>query len=284
MIKKGLILEGGAMRGIFTAGVLDVFLEKGIKFDGAVGVSAGAVFGVSFKSEQQGRSLRYNLRYCRDKRYCSLYSLIKTGDLYGAEFCYYELPLRLDKMDDEAFKNNPMEFYVVATDVETGLPVYKMLSSANGDTEWVRASASMPFVSKIVEADGKKLLDGGIADSVPLEYFEKLGYNKNVVILTKPKGYYKKPNKLIPFMAGKYKKYPELIKTLKNRHLMYIKQMEYINEKEARGEIFVIRPDSALPASRVEKNPEVIKETYNLGRKKAEEVINELLRFMEKQI
>lgn len=281
MIKKGLVLEGGAMRGIFTAGVLDVFLEKGIKFDGAVGVSAGAVFGVSFKSEQHGRSIRYNLKYCRDKRYCSLHSLLKTGDLYGAEFCYYELPLKLDKMDDEAFKANPMEFYVVATDVETGLPVYKKLASANGETEWVRASASMPFVSRIVETDGKKLLDGGISDSVPLEYFEKLGYNKNVVILTKPKGYYKKPNKLISVMVRKYKKYPGFVKTLKNRHTMYNKQMEYINEKEAKGEIFVIRPDFRLPTSRVESNPAVIKETYNLGRKKAEETVEDLLRFME---
>ena len=258
-MKKGLILEGGAMRGIFTAGVLDVFLENGIIFDGTVGVSAGAVFGASFKSMQIGRSLRYNLRFCKDKRYCSLTSLLKTGDLYGAEFCYYELPLKHDLMDDKAFRNNPMEFHIVATDVESGLPVYKIINSANEEAEWLRASASMPFVSRIVETDGKKLLDGGIADSVPLEYFEKIGFNKNVVILTKPAGYRKKKGKFLSVAGRFYKKYPEFVYALKNRYSMYNKQMEYIDKKESDGDIFVIRPDFKLPLSRTEKNPEKIK-------------------------
>lgn len=281
-MKTGLVMEGGAMRGLFTAGVIDVFMENGIEFDGAIGVSAGAAFGCNYKSKQIGRVLRYNTNYCKDKRYCSLKSLITTGNLYGAEFCYHELPDKLDLFDYDTFNNNPMEFYLVCTDVLTGKPVYRKCERADYDClEWMRASASMPLASKIVEIDGYKLLDGGVSDSVPIRYFESIGYDRNIVILTQPKNYVKKKNSLIPIMKIALRKYPELIKALKNRHEMYNDTIKYICEKEGKGEILVIRPDGDLPVGRTESDPEKLKKTYEMGRKEAEKQLENIKRFLK---
>ncbi len=280
-MKKGLILEGGAMRGLFTAGVCDVFMENGIEFDGAVGVSAGAAFGCNLKSRQPGRALRYNLRFCRDKRYCSFRSLLKTGDMFGADFCYREIPQKLDIFDTDTFFKNPMEFYVVCTDIETGKPFYKKCETGKEpDLTYIRASASMPLAARIVEAEGKKFLDGGVSDSVPLKFFEELGYEKNVVVLTQPSGYIKGKNKALPLVKRKYKEYPKLIETMKNRHEMYNETMEYINKKEAEGEVFVIRPPEPLPVGRIEHNPEKLQAAYNIGRAEAEKRLGELLKFL----
>lgn len=281
MSKTGLIMEGGAMRGMFTAGVIDVFMENKIEFDGGIGVSAGACFGCNYKSKQIGRAIRYNIKYCKDKRYCSLWSFIKTGDLYGADFCYHELPEKLDIFDNETYNTNPMEFYVVATDVETGKAVYKKCDTTEGKLlDWIRASASMPLASRIVEVDGYKLLDGGIADSVPIKYFESIGYNKNVVILTQPQDYVKEKNKLLPMMKIMLRKYPKLIDAVAKRHEIYNKTTEYILKKEQKGEIFVIRPDEKLPISRTEKNPDKLKEVYNSGRTIAERQLKEIKEFL----
>lgn len=267
MSKRGLILEGGAMRGMFTAGVLDVFMENNIQFDGIVGVSAGAIFGCNYKSKQPGRAIRYNKRFMGDKRYCSISSLIKTGNLFNAEFCYDTMPNELDIFDFETYKNNPVEFHCVCSDLKTGKPVYKILEECdkNGLT-WMRASGSMPLASKPVEIDGYTLLDGGITDSVPLEYFEKLGFDKNVVILTQPRNYKKKPNSLMPLMKLMLGKYPEILKALENRHLMYNAQTKYVFEKEAKGEVVVICPEEDLKISRTEKNPDELQRVYDLGR------------------
>ena len=201
MKKTGLIMEGGAMRGMFTAGVTDILMENKITFNGAIGVSAGAAFGCNVKSGQIGRAIRYNVDYCKDKRYCSIWSLITTGDMYGADFRYRELPDKLDVFDTESFNNNPMEFYVVCTDVNTGNPIYKKLNTTEENyLEWIRASASMPLVSRIVKIGNYEMLDGGISDSVPLKYFESIGYNKNVIILTQPKSYVKQTNGLMPMI------------------------------------------------------------------------------------
>ena len=181
-MKTGLILEGGAMRGMYTAGVLDVMMENNIWVDGAVGVSAGAVFGCNYKSKQIGRTIRYNKKYGRDPRYAGFHSLLKTGDYFGTEFCYHEIPERLDPFDSETFQKNPAEFYVVGTDVTTGKAVYhKCTTGTDKDLDWFRASASMPLLSNIVEVDGYKLLDGGIADSIPLKWFRSIGYERNII-------------------------------------------------------------------------------------------------------
>ena len=280
-MKKGLVMEGGAMRGLFTSGILDVLLVEGITFDGAIGVSAGAAFGCNFKSGQRGRALRYNKEYCKDKRYCSLHSLITTGDLYGAEFCYKKLPKELDIFDNDAYENNPMEFYVVCTDVVTGHPVYKKCDSFRGNNlEWIRASASLPLVSRVVEIDGYKLLDGGISDAIPLKHFESLGYEKNLVILTQPEGYVKKKTGMTPVFRMALKNYPKLQSAMERRHIMYNDALSYVDSQEKKGVALVLRPKEALPVKRTSKNPELLQETYDLGRALAKEKLSEIKEFM----
>ncbi len=280
-VKTGLVLEGGAMRGMFTAGVLDVFMENGIVFDGMIGVSAGAVFGCNFKSRQIGRTIRYNKKYGKDKRYCSFYSLLKTGDMYGADFCYNILPNELDIFDAETFKNNPMPFYIVASDCETGKPFYKELK--NGDSDdmvRLRASASMPLVSKVVRIDGRKLLDGGITDSIPIKYFESLGYNRNVVILTQPADYKKSPAKMMPLIRAALKKYPAVAEAMSRRHIVYNEEKRYVFEKAALGEIFVICPERPLGIRRTESDPDKLQQVYDEGRNIALEQLDSVKDFL----
>lgn len=279
--KKGLVLEGGAMRGLFSAGVTDVFLENGITFDGMVGVSAGAAFGCNFKSRQHGRALRYNTKYCRDKRYCSISSLIKTGDLFGADFCYRMLPEELDIFDVQAFRSNPMEFYVVTTDLITGKPVYKKCEKGNGeDLQWFRASASMPLVSRIVEIDGVPMLDGGISDSIPLEFFEKNGYAKNIVVLTQPEGYVKKSNKAFPLIKRALKKYPAAVEASRNRHMAYNASVEYAKNAEKEGRAIVICPPQKLPVGRITGDAEKLRLAYDIGRRTALENLDRIKEFL----
>ena len=274
-------MEGGAMRGMFTAGVIDVLMENKIRFDGGVGVSAGAAFGCNYKSNQIGRVIRYNKKYCRDPRYCSIRSLIKTGDLYGAEFCYATISYELDVFDNKAYFENPMEFHVVCTDVETGKPVYRnCITGLDEDLTWIRASASMPIASKVVETTDYKLLDGGISDSIPLKYFEDLGYNKNVIILTQPKGYIKKPTKALPFIKVFLKDYPNVYKTMQNRHNDYNDTIKIIEEKEKNGDVLVIRPPEKLPVGRVEHNPEKLQLAYDIGRETALKQLEEIKEFV----
>lgn len=282
-MKYGLVMEGGAMRGLFTAGVTDVLMENGITFDGAVGVSAGACFGCNYKSGQRGRAIRYNLRFCRDKRYCSVYSLLRTGDMFGAEFCYHTMPDELDIFDYNEYNKNPMEFYVVCTDVETGKPVYKRLNTLDSEKlEWIRASASMPLASRIVEIDGRKLLDGGISDSIPLGFMERHAYDRNIVILTQPRDYEKKDSKSFSLIKRAYKKYPSLVKTYGNRPKMYNEQLKSIRQSESEGKAYVIAPPAPLPIGHVEHNPDKLLEVYRIGRNTAMKYLDEIMKFMGK--
>ena len=281
-MKKGLILEGGAMRGLFTAGIIDVFMENGIEFDAAIGVSAGAAFGCNYKSRQIGRVIRYNKRFAKDPRFCSFRSLIKTGDLFGAEFCYHTIPDTLDLFDTQAYIDNPMDFYVVVTDVETGKAVYINSDEAGEDAlECFRASASMPLVSKPVEIKGKKYLDGGIADSVPIQYFESIGYEKNVIILTQPKGYFKKPSSAAKVMKYALKEYPNVVKTMENRHIEYNGTLEYIEKREKEGAVYVIRPEAPLEIGRIEHNPDNMQRVYDIGRKIGEKHLENIKNFIK---
>lgn len=277
---KGLVLEGGAMRGLFTAGIIDVMMEHGVEPDGLIGVSAGAAFGCNYKSRQPGRAVRYNKRFAKDKRYCSWQSWWKTGDLYNAEFGYHVIPKQYDIFDNEAFEQNPMAFYVVCTDVETGKAVYKQLIECTPLTyDWIRASASMPLASKVVELEGMKVLDGGVADSIPLEYFESIGYEKNVVILTQPDGYVKEHNKLMPLMRIALRKYPKMIEAMDKRHLMYNKQLVYVYEAEMAGRALVIRPKKPLPIGHISHDPEEMQRVYDIGRAAGEKHIEAICRF-----
>ena len=280
-MKTGLIMEGGALRGMFTCGVIDVFLEENINFDGAAGISAGAAFGCNFKSRQIGRAIRYNKKYCKDPRYCSVQSLLKTGDMFGVEFCYHELPDKLDPFDRETFKKNPMEFYVGATNVETGKIVFHKCSDGEAvDIEWMRASSSMPVASRPVQIGKYTLLDGGIVCPVPFRFMEDKGYDRNVIILTQPEGYTKKPSS--PAMQVLLRKYPIIAEAMAVRHLRYNRQLERIKERELSGEAIVIRPPEALGISRTEKDPDELERVYQIGRAVAEERIDEIRTFLSK--
>lgn len=280
MMKKGLILEGGAMRGLFTAGILDVMMKNGLRPDGIVGVSAGACFGCNFKSHQIGRAIRYNKRFARDSRYCSLSSLLKSGDIFNAEFAYHIVPTLYDPFDSETFEADPMEFHLVCTDVLTGKPVYKNCTKGGHYLfDWVRASASMPLVSNIVEIDGYKLLDGGMTDSIPLQYFENKGYNKNIVILTQPEGYVKKQSRAMPLISFALRKYPAVVEAMKTRHIMYNEQLKYVREAEKCGKILVIRPNKPIPIGHICHNPEQMQAAYDMGFEHGERHLEEMLKF-----
>ena len=282
MGRVGLVLEGGAMRGMYTMGILDVLMENGIAADGAVGVSAGAVFGCTYKSNQAGRALRYNMNYCRDPRYCSLRSLIKTGDLFGADFCYRELPETLDLFDNEAYEANPMPFYVVCTDVDTGKPIYHECVTARGDDLlWMRASASLPLASRTVEIGEQRLLDGGIADPIPLEFSESCGFDRNIVILTRPFGYVKKKNGAMPLIAHRYKKHPEFVRAMAERHLVYNRELAEIRKAEKEGRALVFRPENDLPIGRTSHDPEALKRVYDIGRAQGLKRLKEVRDFIE---
>lgn len=279
---KGLVLEGGAMRGIFTAGVIDVLMENGFAFDGVIGVSAGACFGCNYISGQIGRTIRYNMKYAKDKRYCSVESFIRTGDIYGSEFCYHTLPLELDPFDNVAYEASDTDFYVVASDVLTGRPVYHRIEHMDDEgLEWVRASASMPIVSRMVEIAGGLYMDGGVTDSIPIRAFERLGYDVNVTVLTQPRGYSKSSNKMMPLINYKYKDYPEFVYANKIRHIAYNEQRSHVFESEKAGMNFVICPKSPLPIGHICHDPQVMKEVYLLGRSEANEVLPALDRFWE---
>ena len=279
--KSALIMEGGAMRGMFTCGVLDVFMENGITFDACAGVSAGAVLSCNYKSGQAGRAIRYNKKYSKDPRYCSIRSLIKTGDLYGADFCYREIPDELDIFDKDAFRANPMPFYVGATDVFTGKPVYRNCTKCDEtDMLWMRASASMPLLSQIVEVDGYSLLDGGISDPVPYRYMENLGYNRNVIILTQPSSYRKRRSRAIPLIKLMMKKYPAVISAMEARHNIYSEQLSEIKRREDAGEAIVIRPRKPLGINRTEKDGDKLERVYRAGRAEAERRLSEIKEFL----
>ena len=282
MIKTGLVLEGGGMRGLFSSGIIDVWMENGVQFDGIVGVSAGATFGCNYKSHQPGRVLRYNMRFRKDPKYMGLRSLIRTGDLVGASFSYHYLPTKLDIFDTDTFEKDHAEFHVVCTDVFTGEPVYRRIDRIDYNAlEWMRASASMPVVSRPVSIGGHVLLDGGISDSIPLRYFESEGFNRNIVILTQPKGYTKKRTKLMPFIkAAMNSKYPAIVEAMNRRHIMYNRELAYIEQQQAEGKCLVICPDDTLPISRTSTNADKMQLVYDMGRQKGLDYLQTVKEFI----
>ena len=220
------------------------------------------------------------MRFAKDSRYSGIRSLLTTGDYFNAEFDYHIVPKQYEIYDDDAFNRNPMEFIVVCTDVETGEAVYQPLTEANYDTyEWIRASASMPLVSKVVSIQGRKLLDGGVADSIPLAYTESIGYDRNVVVLTQPLGYQKEHNRLMPLMRLALRRYPEMIKALDYRHIMYNKQLEYVAQAERKGRCLVIRPDGKIPIGHISHNPQQMQHVYQIGRAIGERYIERIKDF-----
>ncbi len=280
-MKTALIMEGGAMRGMFTCGVMDVFMENGITFDGAAGISAGAIFGCNLKSRQIGRPVRYNKRFCRNPRYCSIRSLIRTGDLYGADFCYRELPDVLDPFDRKTYADNPMEFYAGATDVATGQCVHHLcMDGGDKDMLWFRASASMPVVSRPVEIDGRQYLDGGISDAVPYAFMQQQGYDRNVIVLTQPGGYRKKPE-ASPLIKLFLRRLPKIREAMEHRHEMYNRQMDELDRMEEGKTALILRPPEDLKIGHTEKNPEELERVYQIGRREAARRLEDVRRWLE---
>ena len=280
-MRKGLVLEGGAMRGLFTAGVIDVWMEEGVAFDGLVGVSAGACFGCNYKSRQPGRVIRYNTRFAKDPRYCSWTSLWKTGDLFNAKFCYHTLPEELDPFDVATFETNPMEFHLSVTDACTGKPAYRKINKVDREAfEWIRASASMPLVSRPVEVGGGVYLDGGLSDGIPLAYFESIGYERNVVVTTRPYGYRKFPSWKIRLLKPFLRKWPAVYTALATRHEWYNRTLAYIDERVAAGAALLVSPPEPLPISRVCHDAGQMRHVYEIGRRAGERVLGPLNLFL----
>ena len=281
-MKTGLIMEGGAMRGMFTAGVLDVLMENGLVTDGAIGVSAGAVFGCNYKSHQIGRVIRYNTEYCNDKRYASFKNLVKTGNLYSEQFCYHEVPEKLDPFNEAAFAASPMDFFVVCTDVKTDEPIYHKCRKGDAeDVLWMEASASMPLAAKIVKIGHYGLLDGGVADSIPVRFFESIGYKRNLIILTQPKGYVKKKNKFLPAIRAKYFRYPAFVEAVADRHERYNETLSYISMLEQAGKDYVIRPPIPLEIGAMERDPAQLRRVYETGRAVAQIQVEKIRDFLD---
>ena len=279
-VKIGLLLEGGAMRGIYTAGVLDLFMDNNISFDVITGVSAGTVHGLSYISGQRGRGIRYFTKYCGDKRFMSYRSLITTGNYFGVQFGYDEIPNRLDPFDNDAFDNNPTQFYATTTDLLTGAPYYAKLDTLRGENmKYVQASASMPLVSKIVTVNNKQLLDGGIADSIPIDFMLSLGCDKIVAVLTRPKGYQKRSTTLLPYKLF-YGNYPNFVTAMANRADNYNQSVKKIESLERQGKALVIRPTINYKISRTEKDPNKLRMQYNLGYSDASALLEDIKKYI----
>ena len=280
MYKGGLVLEGGGMRGVYTAGVLDFFIDKDIYFENTYGVSAGICHACSYLAKQRDRAYRVNVDYLDDKRYASFYSLVTTGDYFGVKMVYEDIPNKLYPFDKKTFEEYEGNLYSVVTNMKTGEAEYIKLKDMDKDIIYVRASSSLPLLSRIVKVDGKEYLDGGIADSIPIEKAIKDGNEKNVVVLTQPNGYRKEENKLLPVMKIKYKKYPNFINSMANRHINYNNSLDKIKEEEEKGNVFVIRPSESLDITRLEKNKDKLEALYNLGYNDAKKAYNKLLNFI----
>lgn len=264
------------MRGLYTAGVIDVMMENGIVYDGLIGVSAGSSFGCNYKSHQPGRVIRYNTRFAKDPRYMGLRSLVTTGNYINAEFAYHYIPLNVDIFDVATFEADPMEFIAVCTDCLTGKPVYYRMDRVTEESlEWLRASASMPLITRPIEVEGRVLLDGGISDSVPLKYFQSRGYERNVVVLTRPRNYRKEPSKMLAFRLL-LRKYPAIVEAMAHRHEMYNAQLRYVEQEEKAGRAFVIAPKEDLPIDRLELDVDKMNKVYQIGRNHGEEILPRL--------
>ena len=278
-MKTGLVLEGGAMRGMYTAGVLDVMLDEDIHVDGVIGVSAGVLFGVNYLSKQRGRSIRYNKRFNGDKRYMGMHSLLTTGNIVNTEFAYYTVPYELDVFDDETFMNSGVPFYAVVTNMQTGKPEYMQIHSVFDQMEVLRASASMPLVSKPVYLDGVPYLDGGIADSIPYEKMMEMGYDRIIVVLTRDFSYRKKSSSKLPAEL-RYHKYPEFRQTLEHRYEAYNASVAHLRWLEKQGKVFVIRPSAPIGIKRIEKDADKLQEVYELGLHDGEHSIHALQEYL----
>ena len=283
-MSTGLVLEGGSMRGLYTAGIIDVFMDEGIKIDGIVGTSAGALFGANYFSKQRGRVLRYNVRFCKNPRYMSLLSFLLTGNLVNCNFAFYDVTYKYDVFDNETFKKHNTGFWAAVTNAESGMAEYIEITDVLEQLEVLRATSAIPFVSKFVEIDGKKYLDGGVADSIPLKKCIDEGYDKIITVLTQPSGYRKKPmnDKIMNIVERKYREYPQLVEAIKRRYINYNESTDELYELEKAGRAFVFRPSEKLNVGHIERSAKKLHMAYEKGRADALDRLEELKEYLEK--
>lgn len=279
-----MVLEGGSLRGLYSVGVLDVLMENNIEVDGIVGVSAGALFGVNYFSKQKGRAIRYNKKYCNDKRYISIRSLILTGNVVNKNFAFYKVTKELDPFDNETYIKNKKDYYVAMTNVKTGQAEYVKIESPIEQLEELRATSAMPLASKMIKINGNKYLDGGITDSIPIDKCISLGYKKIIAVLTQPLDYRKRPlnKKKERIVKWKFRKYPKLIAAMLSRYEKYNATLERIIDLENKQEIFVIRPSQKIDINILERNPDKMQEVYDLGVNDCKKIVNDLKKFLKK--
>lgn len=280
MYQAGLVLEGGGMKGVYTAGVLDFFLEKGIEFSSVYGVSAGACHMCSYLSRQKRRALDVNIDYLDTRRYCSVESLLTTGDLFNVDMCYHLIPEKLYPYDYDAFDRYAGKAFSVATDIETGRPEYFRIRDMKKDIDKIRASASLPLVSRNVKIGGKLYLDGGLSDPIPLQKSILDGNRKNVVVMTKEEGYVRKRASQLGILKARYLRYPKVYELMAGRHVEYNATVEYIERKAAEGQAFVIRPKRVSPVGRIEKDKRKLTALYEEGFRDAANCFEELQNYL----
>ena len=280
MVEAGLVLEGGGMRGVYTAGVLDLFIDKGLYFRNCYGVSAGATQCCSYLSKQRGRAFKINAEYMKDKRYASFGNLIKEGNYFGRDFTMNVLPNQLELYDYDTFKSVGANFFSVTTDCKTGKPAYLKVEDMRKDIDKIWASCTLPILSKMVNIDGKEYLDGGVSDSIPVARAIKDGNSKVVVILTRDEKYRKKPNKMMGLIKLKYHNYKGLVRAMENRHTRYNKTLDKISEFEKQGKIFVIRPKRQVEVGRLEKDERKMRALYDCGYEDAKACYDKLVKYL----
>lgn len=279
--KVALVLEGGSFRGQFTAGVLDVMMEHGVEVAACYGTSAGALNGLNYKSRQIGRVNRVNLAFCNDSRYIGAQSLISTGSMVGYDFMLNDVQDRLDPFDNDAYLANPMEMWACATDIVFGTAAYLPVRNATLDVDYLRATTSLPLVTKPVEIDGHLYLDGGTADSVPVEHvLEDAGFDRAIVVLTQDRSYVKQPSSQMALARRMYAGYPYLLDAMENRHERYNEQREHIWEYERSGCALVLAPPKPVEVGHVEHDPVKLLELYLQGRQEATRRLDEIKAFM----
>lgn len=280
-MKIGFILEGGAMRGLYSAGIIDTLIDQKIFADVIIGVSAGALFGMNYKSRQKGRVLRYNTRFAHNKNYMGLYSLLTTGNIVNKNFCFNQIVHYLDPVDFKTYRQTPEQFYAVVTNIETGQAEYPLLDDLEKreNMEYLRASGAMPFVSQPVKINNHRYLDGGCSDSIPIDKMLEMNVDKIVVILTRPCHYQKKASPFWPAQIF-YHKYPAFVQTLNHRYLNYNQSLEKVAELEKKQQIFVFRPSKHIKIKRLEKNISVLQAMYRLGCHDANSQMKQLLQYL----
>lgn len=282
--KVAMVLEGGSFRCQFTAGVLDVFMENGVEVSACYGVSAGALSGLNYKSRQIGRANRVNLAFCNDSRYMGAKSFATSGSVVGYDFLLNDIQDRLDPFDNDAFEKNPMSLYAVATDVVFGTPAYLPVENAVLDVDALRATTSLPLMTQPVEMGDAIYLDGGVADSVPVEHaLEDAGFDRAIVVLTQDRTYKKGPYEFLAAAHARYAAYPYLLEALENRHERYNEQREHIWEYERQGRALVIAPPQSVEVGHIEHDPAKLLALYIQGRQEGKRRLDEVRAFISKE-